>query len=58
MINPMDLTDKRILLIGGSNALDEAIFRQIKELGALLMVLYLLLYTVILNHFNLLNLEI
>ena len=30
----MDLTDKRILLIGGSNALDEAIFRQIKELGA------------------------
>ena len=34
MINPMDLTDKRILLIGGSNALDEAIFRQIKELGA------------------------
>ncbi len=34
MINPMDLTDKRILLIGGSNVLDEAIFRQIKELGA------------------------
>ena len=30
----MDLTDKRILFIGGSNALDEAIFRQIKELGA------------------------
>lgn len=34
MINPMDLTGRRILFIGGTTGVDKAIVHQVKELGA------------------------
>ena len=34
MVNPMDLTGKQVLVVGGVSGIDEAIIQQVSDLGA------------------------
>ena len=34
MVNPMDLTGKRVLVVGGVSGIDKAIIQQVSDLGA------------------------